>query len=119
VIVPLIASISLIQVSVVTDIMLSVITHIMLSVVTHIMLHVVTHVMLHVWPSCEEGVILTKEIRGSAVYKRIIPNCCSAPYMMTQWEILVSCDVLRFTLPAVFVASEMKVLIYQEHIHYQ
>lgn len=94
-IVPFIASLSLIQVS------------------------VITHVKLHIWPSCEEGVTLSKERSGSAIYKHTIPNCCSAPYMMTLWTILVSCDVLQFTLPAVFVASVKKVLIYQEHIHYQ
>ena len=95
VIVPFIASLCLIQVS------------------------VITHVMLHIWPSCEEGNTLAKEISGSAVYKHTIPNCCSASYMMTLWAILVSCDVLQFTLPAVFVAIVMKVLIYQGHIHYQ
>jgi len=38
---------------------------------------------------------------------------------MTLWAILVSCDVLQFSLPAVFVANVIKVFIYQEHIHYQ
>jgi hypothetical protein len=78
VIVPFIASLSLIEVS------------------------VVTHVMLHIWPSCEEGVTLTKEISGSAVCKHTIPSCCSASYVMTLWAILVSCDVLQFTLWLVY-----------------